>query len=71
MVENEWNFNRFLYRFQSFLKLVKNLLQDGYLELLWTTLAEFPGLIVTLFILEYFGRRITLGHGQKSVIFTC
>jgi len=34
--------------------------KDGYLELLWTTLAEFPGLIVTLFILEYFGRRITL-----------
>lgn len=34
--------------------------KDGYLELLWTTLAEFPGLIVTLFILEYFGRRLTL-----------
>jgi len=34
--------------------------KDGYLELLWTTLAEFPGLIITLFILEYFGRRLTL-----------
>ena len=39
--------------------------QSGYLDLLWTTLAEFPGLIVTLFILEYAGRRVTLGIDSK------
>ena len=30
------------------------------MKLLWTTLAEFPGLIVTLLILEYLGRKVTL-----------
>ncbi|CBY08424.1 unnamed protein product [Oikopleura dioica] len=33
---------------------------DDYVQLLWTTLAEFPGLIVTLLILEYVGRKATL-----------
>lgn len=33
---------------------------SDYVELLWTTIAEFPGLIVTLLILEYVGRKATL-----------
>ena len=45
------------YKFSK-IDLIK--VQDDYVELLWTTLAEFPGLIVTLLILEYVGRKATL-----------
>lgn len=33
---------------------------DDYLDLLWTTLAEFPGLLLTASIIEYLGRRRTM-----------
>lgn len=34
---------------------------NDYLDIFWTALAEFPGLIVALFLIEIIGRRFTLG----------
>jgi len=31
-----------------------------YIDLLWTTLAEFPGIFATIFVIDRFGRKITL-----------
>ncbi|EEB12522.1 sugar transporter, putative [Pediculus humanus corporis] len=38
----------------------KELTTTDYIDLLWTTLAEFPGILVTIFIIERFGRRKTM-----------
>ncbi|CAH1393430.1 unnamed protein product [Nezara viridula] len=37
-----------------------NLNTQDYMDLLWTTFAEFPGIFVTIFIIERFGRKITM-----------
>ncbi|XP_065312684.1 synaptic vesicle 2-related protein-like isoform X2 [Gordionus sp. m RMFG-2023] len=34
--------------------------RSDYVDLLWTTLAEFPGLFLTVFIIESLGRKITI-----------
>ncbi|KAJ8949004.1 hypothetical protein NQ314_008305 [Rhamnusium bicolor] len=31
-----------------------------YMDLLWTTLAEFPGIFITIFVIERFGRKKTM-----------
>lgn len=31
-----------------------------YMDLLWTTLAEFPGIFTTIYIIEMFGRKKTM-----------
>ncbi|XP_060839120.1 synaptic vesicle 2-related protein isoform X2 [Rhopalosiphum padi] len=31
-----------------------------YIDLLWTTLAEFPGIFATIYVIDRFGRKITL-----------
>lgn len=31
-----------------------------YMDLLWTTLAEFPGIFATIYIIERFGRKKTM-----------
>ncbi|XP_016894270.1 synaptic vesicle 2-related protein [Cynoglossus semilaevis] len=38
----------------------KYLTTDDYKDLLWTTLAEFPGLLVIIFAVEYIGRKKSL-----------
>ncbi|XP_018328933.1 synaptic vesicle 2-related protein [Agrilus planipennis] len=38
----------------------KQLQTTDYIDLLWTTLAEFPGIFVTIFIIERFGRKRTM-----------
>ncbi|KAJ3603925.1 hypothetical protein NHX12_028666 [Muraenolepis orangiensis] len=38
----------------------KNLNSDDYKDLLWTTLSEFPGLLVTLWAIDRLGRRKTM-----------
>ncbi|XP_039751718.1 synaptic vesicle 2-related protein [Pararge aegeria] len=38
-----------------------------YMDLLWTTLAEFPGIFATIFIIEKFGRKKTMA--SQFVIF--
>ena len=38
----------------------KPLTRDDYELLVYTTIAEFPGLILTLFIIEYLGRKKTM-----------
>ncbi|XP_061417758.1 synaptic vesicle 2-related protein isoform X2 [Lethenteron reissneri] len=38
----------------------KYLSNDDYLDLLWTTLAEFPGILVTLWFIDLIGRRKTM-----------
>ncbi|XP_043233664.1 synaptic vesicle 2-related protein-like isoform X1 [Amphibalanus amphitrite] len=38
----------------------KPLQQEDYIDLLWTTLAEFPGIFFTLLIIEKFGRKKTM-----------
>ncbi|VVD04621.1 unnamed protein product [Leptidea sinapis] len=38
-----------------------------YMDLLWTTLAEFPGIFATIFIIERFGRKKTMA--SQFVIF--
>lgn len=36
------------------------LVTNDYLDLLWTTLAEFPGIFATIFIIEKCGRKKTM-----------
>lgn len=31
-----------------------------YMDLLWTTLAEFPGIFATIYVIERFGRKKTM-----------
>ncbi|WAR02689.1 SVOP-like protein [Mya arenaria] len=38
----------------------KSLTRDDYVDLTWTTLAEFPGLFLTVFIIERIGRKMTM-----------
>lgn len=38
----------------------KTLTRDDYVDLTWTTLAEFPGLFLTVFIIERLGRKFTM-----------
>ncbi|XP_046683021.1 synaptic vesicle 2-related protein [Homalodisca vitripennis] len=33
---------------------------QDYMDLLWTTLAEFPGIFATIFVIERFGRKYTM-----------
>lgn len=37
-----------------------SLATQDYLDLLWTTLAEFPGIFATLYIIEKCGRKKTM-----------
>ncbi|KAI3388215.1 hypothetical protein SNEBB_006316 [Seison nebaliae] len=39
---------------------LKCLTKQDYIDVLWTTLAEFPGLFITVFIVEYIGRKKTM-----------
>uniref|UniRef100_A0A183U1K9 MFS domain-containing protein n=1 Tax=Toxocara canis TaxID=6265 RepID=A0A183U1K9_TOXCA len=39
----------------------RQLVQDDYFDLLSTTLAEFPGLLITAATIEWFGRKKTMG----------
>ncbi|XP_063534120.1 synaptic vesicle 2-related protein [Cydia strobilella] len=39
-----------------------------YMDLLWTTLAEFPGIFATIFIIEKFGRKKTMA--SQFIIFS-
>ena len=50
----------------------KTLTNDDYADLLWVTLAEFPGLLITLLLLEVVGRKSTMaitfaGFGISSL----
>ncbi|XP_067015132.1 synaptic vesicle 2-related protein [Anabrus simplex] len=38
----------------------KELTTRDYIDLLWTTLAEFPGIFATIFVIEKFGRKRTM-----------
>lgn len=38
----------------------RQLQTTDYMDLLWTTLAEFPGIFMTIFIIERFGRKKTM-----------
>lgn len=38
----------------------KELTTTDYIDLLWTTLAEFPGIFATIFVIERFGRKRTM-----------
>ncbi|XP_018021873.1 synaptic vesicle 2-related protein [Hyalella azteca] len=44
------------------------LTQADYTDLLWTTLAEFPGILLTIFIIERLGRKKTMA--LEFIIFT-
>lgn len=39
----------------------KGLTTSDYVDLTWTTFAEFPGLFVTVFLIERIGRKFTMG----------
>jgi hypothetical protein len=41
--------------------ICQNLTTDYYIKLVWTTTAEFPGILLTLIIIEIIGRKITIG----------
>ncbi|XP_054280439.1 synaptic vesicle 2-related protein [Macrosteles quadrilineatus] len=41
---------------------------QDYMDLLWTTLAEFPGIFLTIFVIERFGRKYTMA--VQFVFFT-
>uniref|UniRef100_A0A915ALZ4 Major facilitator superfamily (MFS) profile domain-containing protein n=1 Tax=Parascaris univalens TaxID=6257 RepID=A0A915ALZ4_PARUN len=45
----------------TFIGECRQLIQDDYFDLLSTTLAEFPGLILTAITIEWFGRKVTMG----------
>lgn len=38
----------------------RTLTTKDYTDLLWTTLSEFPGIFITLAIIEYLGRKVTM-----------
>lgn len=38
----------------------KHLQTTDYMDLLWTTLAEFPGIFATIFVIERYGRKKTM-----------
>lgn len=46
--------------FESCAADCRQLQTTDYMDLLWTTLAEFPGIFVTIFIIEKFGRKKTM-----------
>lgn len=46
----------------------KQLTTKDYIDLLWTTLAEFPGLVITFLIIEYLGRKKTMAF--EFVVFS-
>jgi len=46
----------------------KPLQQEDYIDLLWTTLAEFPGIFFTIIVIERFGRKKTMA--VEFLIFT-
>lgn len=43
---------------------------SDYMDLLWTTLAEFPGIFCTIFAIEKIGRKVTMA-GQLAVFAGC
>ena len=57
--------------------MCKRLHSHDYVDLLLTTLAEFPGLVVTYFIVDKYGRRLSLAAvlgGMSigySILFIC
>lgn len=42
------------------LRECRPLATNDYIDLLWTTLAEFPGIFITIYIIEKFGRKKTM-----------
>lgn len=48
----------------------KELTTADYIDLLWTTLAEFPGILLTIAIIEQFGRKKTMSV-QHLVFAVC
>lgn len=48
----------------------KELNTDDYIDILWTTLAEFPGILLTIAIIEKFGRKKTMAV-QHLVFSAC
>ena len=36
------------------------LTSENYVEIIWTTFAEFPGTIIAILLIDYLGRRRTL-----------
>lgn len=38
----------------------RQLQTKDYMDILWTTLAEFPGIFATIFIIERYGRKKTM-----------
>ncbi|VDP03318.1 unnamed protein product [Soboliphyme baturini] len=38
----------------------KRLTTQDYTDIFWTTLSEFPGLVITAVLMEYFGRKMTM-----------
>ncbi|XP_075218906.1 synaptic vesicle 2-related protein isoform X2 [Lycorma delicatula] len=50
---------------------------QDYMDLLWTTLAEFPGIFATIFVIERFGRKHTMAvqfvifSGCIALLFVC
>lgn len=47
-------------KFETCAAECKQLQTTDYMDLLWTTLAEFPGIFITIFIIERFGRKRTM-----------
>lgn len=48
------------YNFDTCAADCRELQTTDYMDLLWTTLAEFPGIFFTIFIIERFGRKKTM-----------
>ncbi|KAK9876159.1 hypothetical protein WA026_011275 [Henosepilachna vigintioctopunctata] len=49
----------------------KQLQTTDYMDLLWTTLAEFPGIFITIFIIERFGRKKTMAAQFVAYAICC
>ncbi|CAH1111271.1 unnamed protein product [Psylliodes chrysocephalus] len=49
----------------------RELQTTDYMDLLWTTLAEFPGIFITIAIIEKFGRKKTMAVQFVAYAFCC
>ena len=49
-----------MYYLLHFYSLYRGLAANDYVELIWTTFAEFPGTILAFFLIDWIGRKKTL-----------
>ena len=53
---------------QEELDVCKSLTSDDYGALMWTTLAEAPGTVVTILLMPFFGRKLVMGVEMVVIV---